>query len=170
MQRQVCRLRRLIRGMDAEVLKETNMMKTNESVPNAKNSIKNSVVSVPQSNTSYPFPFPPFKNFKYKHHNKFSFDQPYRALGFYGCPSRANVFLMPTVNCLVNLSEQPFFVLTLKEVEVCHFERISYNLRNFDLCFIFKNYTKPVLRISAIPTSHKETIMNWLDEMNLIFS
>jgi nucleosome binding factor SPN SPT16 subunit len=77
---------------------------------------------------------------------------------------------MPTVHCLVNLSEQPFFVLTLKEVEVCHFERISYSLRNFDLCFIYKNYTQPVLRISAIPVSHKETIMNWLDEMNIIFS
>jgi len=32
---------------------------------------------------------------------------------------------MPTVHCLVQLIEPPFFVLTLEEVEIAHFERIQ---------------------------------------------
>jgi len=35
----------------------------------------------------------------------FEFDIPYKELGFYGSPYRSNVFLTPTVNCLINLYE-----------------------------------------------------------------
>lgn len=44
------------------------------------------------------------------------FDIPYRELGFPGVPGRTSNFLMPTVHCLVQLIEPPFFVLTLDEV------------------------------------------------------
>jgi len=77
---------------------------------------------------------------------------------------------MPSINCLLNLTDSPFFVLTMAEVEVAHFERVAYNLRNFDLCFIFKDYQKPVLRISTIPTNYLHTIKNWLDEMDIVYS
>ena len=53
------------------------------------------------------------------------FDIPYRDLGFHGVPGRISCFLMPTVHCLVQLIEPPFFVLTLEEVEIAHFERIQ---------------------------------------------
>jgi len=78
----------------------------------------------------------------FKDHMKFEFDIPYRELGFYGSPNKANVFLMPTTNCLVCLTEKPFFVLTLNDIEIAHFERVMYSLRNFDLSFIFKDYTE----------------------------
>lgn len=83
---------------------------------------------------------------------------------------KANVLLMPTVNCLVNLSEFPFFVLTMRDVEHAHFERVSYQLKNFDLAIIFKDYNKQVLRINAIPVKYLETIKNWLDQMDILFS
>lgn len=38
---------------------------------------------------------------------------PFRELGFHGVPHRTNSFIMPTVNCLVELTEMPFTVLTL---------------------------------------------------------
>ncbi len=38
---------------------------------------------------------------------------PFRELGFHGVPHRTNSFIMPTVNCLVELTEMPFPVLTL---------------------------------------------------------
>ena len=38
---------------------------------------------------------------------------PFRELGFHGVPHRSNSFIMPTVNCLVELTEMPFTVLTL---------------------------------------------------------
>lgn len=41
------------------------------------------------------------------------FEIPFRELGFHGVPSRSSAFIMPTVNCLVELTEMPFTVLTL---------------------------------------------------------
>ena len=73
----------------------------------------------------------------FKDKMNFEFDIPYKELGFYGSPYRASVFLKPTVDCLVSLNEQPFFVLTLKEIEFAHFERIAFSLRNFDIAFVY---------------------------------
>lgn len=41
------------------------------------------------------------------------FEIPFRELGFYGVPARSTAFIMPTVNCLVELTEMPFTVITL---------------------------------------------------------
>lgn len=41
------------------------------------------------------------------------FEVPFRELGFHGVPHRTNSFIMPTVNCLVELTEMPFTVITL---------------------------------------------------------
>ena len=38
------------------------------------------------------------------------------------------MFLQPSVHCLVSLIETPFFVLTLKEIEICNFERVSVSI------------------------------------------
>lgn len=100
----------------------------------------------------------------------FVFDVPYKQLGFYGTPQRSQVFLKPTVHCLVSLSETPFFVMTLDEVEVAYFERIQFGLRNFDLTFVFKNYERPVVRISAIPVECLEEVKNWLNQMDILYS
>jgi len=102
--------------------------------------------------------------------DQIEFDKPYRELAFQGAPSKSNVYLFPTVHSLVNLSEPPFFIMSLDEVEVAHFERVQYSLRNFDLCFIYKDYNKPVTRICAIPANYLEGIKNWLDKMDIIFS
>lgn len=61
---------------------------------------------------------------------KIEFDAPYRELGFFGVPQRSNVRLLPTVNCLVNLTEVPFFVVSLSDIEVVHFERVNV-MNNF---------------------------------------
>ena len=44
---------------------------------------------------------------------------------FDGVPYRSTVILQPTTNCLVNLSDQPSFVVSLDEVELVHFERVQ---------------------------------------------
>jgi len=44
------------------------------------------------------------------------FDIPYRDLGFHGVPHREMVLIQPTVHCLVNLTETPFFIIDLKSV------------------------------------------------------
>lgn len=69
-------------------------------------------------------------------------DIPYRELGFQGVPSRSNVLMQPTTDCLVHLVEPPFLVVTLAEVEVAHLERVQYGLKNFDLVFVLKDFKK----------------------------
>lgn len=91
------------------------------------------------------------------------FDIPYRELGFYGVPFRNNVLLQPTVHCLVNLVESPFFVLTLSEVEIAYFERVQFSLRYFDLVFVLKDWNKPVVHINGIPVESLDTIKEWLE-------
>ena len=44
------------------------------------------------------------------------FDIPYRDLGFHGVPNREMVLIQPTVRCLVNLTETPFFLVELDRV------------------------------------------------------
>jgi nucleosome binding factor SPN SPT16 subunit len=49
----------------------------------------------------------------------------YRELGFFGVHHRTNVLLLPTLQCLVQLIEIPFLVLTLSEVQIAHLERVQ---------------------------------------------
>ena len=44
------------------------------------------------------------------------FDIPYRDLGFHGVPNREMVLIQPTVHCLVNITDTPFFVVELNHV------------------------------------------------------
>lgn len=44
---------------------------------------------------------------------------------FDGVPHRSTVLLQPTTNCLVNMTDQPSFIVTLDELELVHFERVQ---------------------------------------------
>ena len=44
---------------------------------------------------------------------------------YHGVPHRSTVLLQPTTHCLVNLTEQPSFIIVLDEVELVHFERVQ---------------------------------------------
>lgn len=52
-------------------------------------------------------------------------DVPYRELGFSGVPFRANVLCSPTTDALVSLTDMPFLVITLDEIEIAHLERVQ---------------------------------------------
>ncbi|KAL9645085.1 hypothetical protein ABK040_004576 [Willaertia magna] len=98
------------------------------------------------------------------------FEIPYRDLEFTGVPStgRSNVTLVPTVNCLVSLTEYPFFVLTLDEVELAHLERVKFGLRNFDIVFIMKDLSN-YFTITSIPIEKIDTIKDWLCNISVLF-
>ncbi|CAF1433913.1 unnamed protein product [Adineta steineri] len=70
-----------------------------------------------------------------------------RSLGFHGTPHRSMVLIMPTTTCVVQLTEWPPFVVVLDEVELVHFERVHFQLKNFDMVFIMKDYSKKTLII-----------------------
>lgn len=52
-------------------------------------------------------------------------DVPFREISFNGVPNRSNVLMQPSTDALVQLTEPPFTVITLEEIEVAHLERIQ---------------------------------------------
>lgn len=90
-------------------------------------------------------------------------DIPFRELSFEGVPFRTSARLQPTTECLVHLSEPPFLVVTLAEIEIASLERVQYILKQFDLCFIFKDFSRPPLHINSIQSSSMDDVKNWLE-------
>src|SRR5262249_49584865 len=95
------------------------------------------------------------------------FDIPYKDLGFQGVPFRNSVFIQPTVHCLINVIEFPFFVMPLADIQIAYFERVSFGLRNFDLVFVFNDWAKKEVHINSIPIEALETLKDWLDSCNI---
>ena len=98
------------------------------------------------------------------------FDIPYVDLGFYGCCNKEMVFIQPTVKCIVNLTETPFFVVDLSEVEHVHFERVMFGTRNFDMAFIFKNHELLPRSITAIEVKWLDAIQEWLSDVEITYT
>ncbi|KAJ9066835.1 FACT complex subunit spt16 [Entomophthora muscae] len=101
---------------------------------------------------------------------KLEVETPFRDIGFQGVPARSNVLLMPTGDCLVHLSDPPFLIITLAEVEIVHMERVQFGLKNFDLVFIFKDFSKTPVHINTIPMKQLDGVKEWLDSMDVVFT
>ncbi|KAI9845669.1 MAG: FACT complex subunit spt16 [Sclerophora amabilis] len=116
-----------------------------------------------------------FKNFAEKvseagRNESVDVDVPFRELGFNGVPNRANVLCQPSTDCLVQLTEPPFTVVTLEEIEVAHLERVQFGLKNFDMVFVFKDFHRPPVHVNTIPVESLESVKEWLDSVNIPFS
>ena len=97
-------------------------------------------------------------------------DIPFRDLGFNGVPNRSNVLCQPSTDCLVQLTEPPFMVLTLDEIEQVHLERVQFGLKNFDMVVVFKDYHRPPVHINTIPVESLESVKDWLDSIDIPYS
>ncbi|KAH9946256.1 FACT complex subunit SPT16 [Epithele typhae] len=97
-------------------------------------------------------------------------DIPFRELSFEGVPFRTNVRLQPTTECLVHLSDPPFLVVTLSDIEIASLERVQFGLKQFDMVLIFKDFTKTPLHINSIPTAQLDDVKNWLDSVDIPLS
>ncbi|KHJ95261.1 hydrolase, alpha/beta domain protein [Oesophagostomum dentatum] len=102
--------------------------------------------------------------------DQFDFDAPFSELGFLGVPHRSSCMLKPTSSCLVNLTEWPPFIVTLDEVELVHFERVSFQLKNFDMVFIFKDYNRKTQMVQQIPMSSLDGVKEWLNTSDLRYT
>jgi len=100
---------------------------------------------------------------------RFEIDIPFRELGFQGVPFRSNVLLQPTTECLVHLTDPPFLVITLSEIEIAHLERVQFGLKNFDLVFVFKDFNRAPVHINTIPTSQLDNVKEWLDSVEVAY-
>lgn len=79
------------------------------------------------------------------------------------------MLLKPTQDCLVHLSEAPFLVVTLADVEIVHLERIQFGLKNFDMVFAFKDYFQAPIHVNTIPMSQLDNVKDWLNSMDIVF-
>nr|CAD2182432.1 unnamed protein product [Meloidogyne enterolobii] len=98
------------------------------------------------------------------------FDTPFSELAFIGAPHRSSVKLQPTSSCLVHLTEWPPFVVTLDEVELVHFERVTGNTSTFDAVIVFKDYSRKPHSIGQIPSSSLDGIKDWLNSCDIRYS
>jgi len=101
--------------------------------------------------------------------HKIEFDIPIDGLDFFGCPHKSVVKVRPTKNCLIAISEFPFFVMDIDDIEAVTFERVHYGIKNFDMAIIFKDFTN-FKRINSIPIENIEVIKDYLDEIGVIYS
>ena len=76
---------------------------------------------------------------------------------------------MPSKYTLMSISEKPFFVLMLEDIELVSIERIDNKIKNFDMIIIFKDYKRPVVNIDNIPKIDLDKIKIWLNDNNIIF-
>ncbi|BES95500.1 FACT complex subunit (SPT16/CDC68) [Nesidiocoris tenuis] len=102
--------------------------------------------------------------------SEIEFDTPFRDLGFPGAPFRSTVLLQPTSGCLVNLTEWPPLVITLEDIELVHFERVQFHLKNFDMIFVFKDYLRKVAMINAVPMNMLDHVKEWLNSCDIRYS
>lgn len=96
-----------------------------------------------------------------------SVDVPYRELGFNGVPFRTNVLLQPTTDCLVHLTDPPFLVITLTDVEIVHLERVQFGLQSFDMVFVFSDFSRAPMHVTSIPTTSLDDVKQWLDSVDI---
>ena len=97
-------------------------------------------------------------------------DMPIRDLGFFGVPFRSNVFVQPTTDCLVQVVEPPFLVVTIDDIEVAHLERVQFGLKNFDLVFVFKDFSRAPAHVNTIPVEYLEQVKDFLDSSDISYT
>lgn len=102
--------------------------------------------------------------------DQLSVDIPFRDLAFNGVPSRSSVMIQPTTDCLVQLTEPPFLVITLTDIEIVHLERVQFGLKNFDMVIVFKDFTRTPVHINTIPVESLDSVKDWLDSVDIPFS
>ncbi|KAG8457189.1 hypothetical protein KFE25_004406, partial [Diacronema lutheri] len=97
------------------------------------------------------------------------FDIPYRELGFHGLVNKTTSLIMPTVNALVELVEPPWLVVQISAIEIVHFERVIFGLKNFDMVIVFKDLKRDPIQIGTINMQQLDQVKTWLDSCNIKF-
>ena len=52
--------------------------------------------------------------------------------------------------------------MSLDIVQLVHFERVQFHLKNFDMVFVFKDYARKTAMINAIPMQQLDHVKEWL--------
>ena len=69
---------------------------------------------------------------------------------------------------MIAISEPPFFVVDINDIEIAYFERVTFGIKNFDLAIVFKDFVT-FKRINSVPIEHLDEIKAYLDEIGIIY-
>ncbi len=61
----------------------------------------------------------------------------------------------------------PHLSLPKRDIEIVNLERVGFNLKNFDMAIVFKDFSRDVMRIDSVPTKSLETIKDWLTSVKI---
>lgn len=101
---------------------------------------------------------------------QFTVDMPYRELGFHGVPARSSVYVQPTTDALIQITEPPFLAISLNDIEIVHLERVQFGLKNFDMVIVFKDFQRAPAHINTIPVESLDAVKDWLDSIDIPYS
>ena len=65
---------------------------------------------------------------------------------------------------------QPPFVVSLEDLELVHFERVQFQLKNFDMVFIFKDYNRKTQIVGSIPMNMLDNVKDWLNSVDIRYN
>ena len=60
--------------------------------------------------------------------------------------------------------------MTLDDIQLVHFERVHFQLKNFDMVFIFKDYNKKVMMCTSIPMTMLDHVKEWLNSVDIKYT
>ncbi|CAK88706.1 unnamed protein product (macronuclear) [Paramecium tetraurelia] len=104
----------------------------------------------------------------YKRFN-IKFERLEKQYSFEGNYAKERVVFQPTQSCLVNIVDQPFFTLTLENVDIMCCERVQEETISFDLVAVLKDLEAQVIRIEAIDREDLKKIQQWLNKKKILF-
>ena len=76
---------------------------------------------------------------------------------------------MPTKNCIISIGELPAFVIDLDDIEIVHFERVSFQTKNFDVAIVFKDF-QTFKRINAVDIGYLDHLKKYFEELKILHS
>ncbi|CAM9636027.1 unnamed protein product [Scytosiphon promiscuus] len=103
------------------------------------------------------------------------FDIPFDQLGFGGKPFKEMGFIQPTTYALINITDFPFFVVPLNEIEHVHFERVFSSSKTCDMKIIMKENMlegggEPKTIDMIDQNKYLNKIMQWLEECEITYT
>eukprot|EP00752_Nemacystus_decipiens_P016325 g14600.t1 len=103
------------------------------------------------------------------------FDIPFDQLGFTGKPFKEMGFIQPTTYALINVTDFPFFVVPLNEIEHVHFERVLSSSKTCDMKIIMKENMlegggEPKTIDMIDQNKYLNKIMQWLEECEITYT
>ncbi|KAG2335904.1 hypothetical protein BDR05DRAFT_1006346 [Suillus weaverae] len=82
----------------------------------------------------------------------------------YLCPGQAGEACIVCRQLCSNVAKTEEGPLIL---DIASLERVQFSLKQFDLVFIFKDFTKSPLHINSIPSGQLDGMKNWLDLVDI---